>query len=150
MVNGGGHSSQGALLDHAFYGHNGTYGDFEDLCCLPRELGSPAIKINKLNKIKEGKASQDLSLLQLHDMPRHPFSPCILPVLGLAAVLEEAGHSVQVQEETRQAGCSPIALEVAWESKGSSSEQALAQGIGGCSVTGHSRGRYCIGCGGFC
>lgn len=43
MVNGGGHSSQGALLDHAFYGHNGTYGDFEDLCCLPRELGSPAV-----------------------------------------------------------------------------------------------------------
>lgn len=69
---------------------------------------------------------------------------------GLAAVSEEAGHCKRIREETRQAGFSPVAQEAAWEGKGSSSEQPLAQGIGGCSSTGHSRGRCCIGCGGFC
>lgn len=69
---------------------------------------------------------------------------------GLAAVLEEAGRSIQIREETCQAGFLPTAPEAAWEGEGSSSEQLLAQRISGCSGIGHSRGRHCMGCGGFC
>lgn len=69
---------------------------------------------------------------------------------GLAAVLEEAGHSIQIREETCQAGFLPAAPEAAWDGEGSSSEQPLAQRISGCSNIGHSRGRHCMGCGGFC
>lgn len=104
--------SQDALLGNAFYGAVAFMGALKTFAVFPRSLAALVSSCHKTkqnrtknknkqqkhswifngkNRGKEGKAPQDRSLLQLHEMPRHPFTPCILPVLGFGSSVGGGG-----------------------------------------------------------